>query len=176
MPVWNTQSQETVMSIAAKLAATALLAMIGMAGLAGTASAGTWHANAAACPDLREDRFDARQFSGRGDRREDLRDHRVIDCPAHAWSYYPDRYERRDLVRMASPGRVYLDRSGRYYAVDPRGVSYGINVIIDYPRRSSGLGFRLGASVGFGDEYHYRRDTRDNGRHGWHGRPGHGRH
>ena len=58
------------MIIAAKFAAAALLASIGMAGLAGTASAGTWHANAAACPDLREDRFDARHFSGRGDRRD----------------------------------------------------------------------------------------------------------
>lgn len=156
------------MNIASRLAAAALLASIGMAGFAGAASAGTWHANAAVCPDLREDRFDARYYSGLGDRREDFRDQRVIDCPAHAWTYYPDRYERRDMYRMASPGRVYLDRSGRYYAVNSRGVAYGINVIVDYPRQPSVLGLRLGASVGYGDR-HYRdgrRDWRDNRRSG----------
>tara|TARA_R110000868_G_scaffold3887_2_gene23869 strand:+ start:3978 stop:4451 length:474 start_codon:yes stop_codon:yes gene_type:complete len=136
------------MNIAAKFAAAALLASIGMAGLAGTASAGTWHANAAACPDLREDRFDARYYSGRGDRREDFRDRQVIDCPAHAWRYAPDRYERVDLRRMASPGRVYLDRSGRYYAINQRGVSYAINVVIDHPRQPAILGLRFGSSVG----------------------------
>ena len=153
------------MKIAAKFAAAALLASIGMAGLAGSASAGTWHANAAACPDLREDRFDARHFSGRGDLREDIRDQRVIDCPAHAWNYYPDRYERGDMRRMASPGRVYVDRSGRYYAVDHHGTAYGINVIIDYPRQRSTL--RFGTTLRFGDDHarHDRRSHRDARRH-----------
>jgi hypothetical protein len=148
------------MNFTAKLAAATLLASIGIAGLAGTASAGTWHANAAACPDLREDRFDARHYSGRGDRREDFRDSQVIDCPAHAWRYYPDRYERIDLRRMASPGRVYLDRSGRYYAVDYRGASRSINVVIDYPRQRSVLGLRFGSSLSFGND-HARHDRRD---------------
>ena len=153
------------MKTAAKLAATALFASIGMAGLAGAASAGTWHANAAICPDLREDRFDARHFTGRGDRREDFLDRRVIDCPARAWSYSPDRFERRDMRYMSSPGRVYLDRSGRYFAVDQRGVSYGINVVIDYPRQSTVFNLRLGNSIRL--DSHNRRDHPRNrrGRH-----------
>jgi len=156
----NKPMQETVMNIAAKLAAAALLASIGMAGFAGAASAGTWHANAATCPDLREDRYDARRINGRADLREDYRDRQVINCPAHAWRYYPDPYERIDTRRMASPGTVYLDRSGRYYAVDRRGRSYNINVIIDYPRRTPVFGVRFGASLGYGDD-HYRDSRRD---------------
>ncbi|WP_339739369.1 hypothetical protein [uncultured Maricaulis sp.] len=154
------------MTLTAKIAAAALLASIGMAGFAGVASAGTWHANAAACPDLREDRIDARYTSGRADRREDFRDQQVINCPAHAWSYYPDRYERTDMRRMTSPGTVYLDRSGRYYAVDRRGASYNINVIIDYPRQTPVLGVRLGARAGVHDDRYRdsRRDYRSNSR------------
>ncbi|WP_417485428.1 hypothetical protein [Maricaulis salignorans] len=148
------------MNIAAKLAAAALLASIGMAGFAGAASAGTWHANAATCPDLREDRIDARHTTGRADRREDIRDRRVINCPAHAWRYYPDPYERVDMRRMASPGTVYLDRSGRYYAVDRRGSSYNINVVIDYPRQSTAVGLRFGTTLGL-NAGHNRRDYRD---------------
>lgn len=144
------------MNISSRIAAAIILAATGMVGLAGTASAGTWHANAAACPDLREDQVDSRRYQGQRDRREDIRDSRVIDCPVYAWNYYPDRYERRDLGRMASPGRVYLDRSGRYYAVDHRGVSRAINVIIDYPRQQAVLGVRLGASVSLGDRYDHR--------------------
>tara|TARA_R110000868_G_scaffold331140_2_gene592124 strand:- start:6143 stop:6628 length:486 start_codon:yes stop_codon:yes gene_type:complete len=157
------------MNIISKLTAASLLAAAGMAGLAGAASAGTWHANAAACPDLREDRFDARHFDGRGDRREDFLDRRVIDCPVYAWTYYPDRYERRDARRLASPGRVYLDRSGRYYAVNSRGVSYAINVVIDYPRQQPRVGISLGATLGLGghrDVYRDRDHRRDHRRRG----------
>lgn len=148
------------MNITAKLAAAALLASIGMAGFSGAASAGTWHANAAACPDLREDRLNDRYFTGFGDRHSDFRDRAVIDCPARAWTYYPDRYERRDLRRMSSPGRVYLDRSGRYYAVDQRGRSYGINVVIDYPRQRPLLGLSFGTTFSSRND-HARNDHRD---------------
>ncbi|WP_339742844.1 hypothetical protein [uncultured Maricaulis sp.] len=148
------------MNITAKLAAAALLASIGMAGFSGAASAGTWHANAASCPDLREDRFDARHYTGGGDRREDFRDRRVIDCPAYAWNYYPDRYERRDVRGMSSPGRVYLDRSGRYYAVDHHGYSRSINVVIDYPRQRPVLGLSFGTTFSSGND-HARNDHRD---------------
>ncbi len=157
------------MNIAAKSAAAALLALIGMAGLAGTASAGTWHANAAACPDLREDRSGGRHYPGRVYHREDYLDRQVIDCPAHAWSYYPDRYERGDMRYMASPGRVYVDQSGRYYAVDHHGTAYGINVIIVYPRQNSTPGLRFGTMLQFGDDHawHDRRDHRvSRDRHG----------
>ncbi|WP_417477688.1 hypothetical protein [Maricaulis sp.] len=160
------------MNIAARLAAAALLASIGMAGFAGVASAGTWHANAAACPDLREDRIDARRTTGRLDRREDIRDRRVINCPAHAWRYYPDRYERSDMRRMASPGTVYLDRSGRYYAVDRRGSSYNINVIIDYPRQNSAVSLRLGGTL-VPNHLHDRRDHRPRRAPRGHGRRHH---
>ena len=157
------------MNIASKLAAAAFLLTAGTAGLAGAASAGTWHANAAACPDLREDRFDSRHFNGHGDRRDDFLDRRVIDCPVYAWNYYPDRYERRDTRRLASPGRVYLDRSGRYYAVNSRGTAYAINVVIDYPREQSLLGVRFGASFGLGghrEVHDHRGWGHDRGRHG----------
>lgn len=158
------------MNITAKIAAATLLASIGMAGFAGAASAGTWHVNATACPDLRNDRFSDRYFNRLGDRGSDFRDRAVIDCPARAWRYYPDRYERRDLRRMATPGRVYLDRSGRYYAIDRRGTSYGINVVIDYPRQRSVLGLSFGTTFGLNSrhdrrDYHGRRDHRGHGHH-----------
>lgn len=72
-----------------------------------------------ACPDLREDRRDARHDHGWRDRREDRRDRRVIDCPPGAWEYVPSRNERRmgrDGDRLR-PTVAYLDRrTGRYFA------------------------------------------------------------
>ncbi|WP_417492526.1 hypothetical protein [Maricaulis sp.] len=117
-----------------KIAAAAILAFAGMAALPGVASAGTWHVNAASCPDLREDRADARRNTGRGDVREDYRDRQVISCPAHAWRYAPDRYERIALHRVAPPLTVYRDRSGGYYARNRHGAAYRVDVVIDYPR------------------------------------------
>ncbi|MDP3739763.1 MAG: hypothetical protein Q8R02_20415 [Hyphomonadaceae bacterium] len=84
----------------------------------GTAVAGEWRINARECPDLREDRRDARRDNGWNDRREDRRDERVIRCPARAWYYVRDRGERRGWT----PPRprdviVYRDyRNGRDYA------------------------------------------------------------
>ncbi len=75
--------------------------------------------NAAACPDLREDRRDARRTQGRRDRIEDRRDRRVLDCPPRAWDYVPSRREAvagrtGDQLR---PDVAYWDqRSNRYYA------------------------------------------------------------
>ncbi|WP_417481034.1 hypothetical protein [Maricaulis sp.] len=125
-----------------KIAAAAILAFAGMAALPAVASAGTWHVNAAACPDLREDRFDARRNTGRGDLREDRRDRQVISCPAHAWRYAPDRYERVALQRVAAPLTVYRDRAGGYYARNRHGATYRVDVVIDYPRGTGRSGYR----------------------------------
>ena len=47
------------------LAAALVLSTLGTAAFAGSASADTWVLNAAACPDLREDRHDSRITTGR---------------------------------------------------------------------------------------------------------------
>ncbi|WP_291843291.1 hypothetical protein [Maricaulis sp.] len=127
----------------------ALLALFGSVAATGAASAGTWHLNAAACPDLREDRIDARRIDSRFDRREDIRDQSVIDCPPRAWSYEPDRYERdRRYInfapRPASPGVVYVARNGGYYVRNFRGQTQWVDVAIHYPRDFRGRRFGPG--------------------------------
>ena len=144
-----------IKSIAAALA----LSTIGSVSVAGAAQADTWVLNAAACPDLREDRRDRRHYSGRYDRREDFRDTRVIDCPPRAWRleahrwngrYGSARYDRRGYV---SPGLVYRAGNSAFYVADRYGRRQWIDVRIEYPR-----GHR-----------HYRDDRRhhrgDRGRH-----------
>lgn len=145
------------MKIRSKIAAAALLAFAGMLVIPAAASAGTWHINAAACPDLREDRFDARRTTSRRDLREDYQDRQVISCPAHAWRYAPDRYERIALRRIAAPLTVYRDHSGGYYARDWNGVAYRVDIVIDYPRGMRRAGRRM--------------DFRDRPGHGARGRP-----
>ena len=124
----------------------ALLALAGSVLATGAASAGTWHLNAGACPDLREDRIDARYDGGRYDRREDRRDRSVIDCPNSAWSYEPDRWERdRQYMRIAaqprSPGLVYVARNGEFFVRDYRGQTRWIDVEVHYPRAFHGRRF-----------------------------------
>jgi len=97
---------------------------------AGAAFAGEWRLNPRACPDLHEDWRDARHDRGWRDRREDRHDQRVVRCPARAWYYVPDRYERRSSYRPARPREVIILRDGRPYYRDYRGglVSLGINL------------------------------------------------
>lgn len=84
------------------------------------AHAGEWRLDPRRCPDLIEDYRDMRRDRGWEDRREDRRDSRVINCPARAWTYERDRWERgapppypRQIV-VTQDGRVYeRDRSGR---------------------------------------------------------------
>jgi len=149
----------------------ALLALAGSVFVTGAASAGTWHLNAGACPDLREDRYDARHVESRFDLREDRRDRRVIDCPPRAWSYAPDRYERnhrytRIAARRATPGIVYVARDGSHFVRGDRGRTRWIDVEIHYPREFRGR--RFGP-----DRFDQRRDQRRDRRGGWRGR-GHG--
>jgi hypothetical protein len=94
----------------------------------GAAVAGEWRVNARACPDLREDRRDARRDRGWQDRREDRRDQRVVHCPARAWYYVPDRYERRSSYRPARPREVIILRDGRPYYRDYRGGLVSLNL------------------------------------------------
>jgi hypothetical protein len=94
----------------------------------GAAVAGEWRLDARACPDLREDRRDMRRDRGRYDRREDRRDARVINCPARAWYYVPDRYERRSDWRPARPREVVIFRDGRPYYRDTRGGLVSLNL------------------------------------------------
>lgn len=104
------------------------------------ASAGVWHLDAASCPDLREDRRDARYNEGRFDRREDRRDRRVIQCPPRSWTYIPDRWERRhgfergSGARRGTPGIVYTNRYGEFWRVNRRGRYIPIDVIVHYGR------------------------------------------
>lgn len=96
----------------------------------GAAVAGEWRVDARKCPDLREDRRDARHNDGWRDRREYRRDQRIISRPARAWHYVPDRYERRSDWRPARPREVIILRDGRPYYRDYRGglVRLGINL------------------------------------------------
>ena len=125
------------------------LALAGSVFATGAASAGTWHLNAAACPDLREDRYDSRRMTGYFDRREDWRDRSVIDCPPQAWNYEPDRYERdRRYLSIAaqprSPGTVFVAGNGGYFVRDYRGTTRWIDVQIHYPRDFRGRRFLPG--------------------------------
>jgi hypothetical protein len=162
-----------------KIATAIAFAFIGTAAVSGSASAGDWYLNAAACPDLREDRRDARYNYGRADRREDRRDQRVIECPPRAWSYAADRYERRNGLqrgtgaRQGTPGVVYASRYGEYYRVNRRGDRQAINVIINYPNanarglywQSGGYGYsRHDRQMDRRWDRHNRRDYRDNRR------------
>ncbi len=76
---------------------------------AAPASAGEWRLDRSRCPDIREDRRDARESrrderyddsrrdvrEDRYDRRESRRDRAITVCPRSAFYYAPDRYERR---------------------------------------------------------------------------------
>lgn len=108
-----------------KLYRTALVAIAAMTLTPLAASAGTWRLDPSRCPDLREDRYDRRHNDGWRDRREDRRDERVVRCPARAWYYVPDRYERtrydRDYRPGYAPRDVYINRHGRPYYVDRGG-------------------------------------------------------
>lgn len=113
-----------------KLGAAAIFASLPALAVAPAANAGTWHLDARACPDLREDWRDARRWTGRGDRREDFRDMREINCPSRAWSYEPDRYERVYRGHYRSPGIVYRTRYGGFIAVDRYGRRTPVHVVI----------------------------------------------
>ena len=52
---------------------------------------GEWVLNPLACADTREDIRDSRVTTNRADRREDRRDQRVVNCPASAYTFVPDR-------------------------------------------------------------------------------------
>ncbi|GLK53741.1 MAG: hypothetical protein CMH94_07165 [Oceanicaulis sp.] len=122
------------------IAAALALSTVGSISMAGAAQADTWVLNAAACPDLREDRRDRRHYDGRRDRREDFRDRRVIDCPPRAWRYEAGRWDRHyghpryERSRYASPGLVYRSRDGGFYVADRYGRRQWIDVRIEYPR------------------------------------------
>ncbi|WP_300554791.1 hypothetical protein [Maricaulis sp.] len=139
-PVRPETAKETAMSFFKSAIAAALLAGMGAAALPAAASAGTWYLNARACPDLREDRRDRRVYEGRWDVREDRRDRRVIECPPRAWTYVPDRWERRNGLergtgaRLGTPGIVYR-RHGEFYRETRRGDLRQINVVIERGRR-----------------------------------------
>lgn len=106
---------------------------LGMITLAPMVSAGEWRLNPDRCPDIREDWRD----NGWRDRKEDRRDHHVIQCPARAWTYVPSRGERWDNRRGRDhdryrdyPREVYLYSDGRVYQRNYRGdlVSLGLNL------------------------------------------------
>lgn len=87
---------------------------------AGAASAGEWKLDPALCPDLREDRIDARVDHGPRDRREDLRDMRQVTCPRSAWVYVPGPGETPPKgLKYAGPLVVHVGRYG-YYRAGPR--------------------------------------------------------
>lgn len=129
-----------IKSIAAVLA----LSTVGTVSIAGAAEAGTWVLNAAACPDLREDRRDRRDYNGWLDRREDTRDSRVIDCPPRAWRYEGPRWNGRygpayyHNGRYDTPGTVYRAGNGGFFVADRYGRRHRIDVRIESPRGRHG--------------------------------------
>lgn len=87
--------------------------------------AGEWRLDPRRCPDLREDRRDARESrrderydysrrdvrEDRYDRRESARDRAVTVCPRSAFYYVPDRWERGKrppALRLTYDRRVHL--------------------------------------------------------------------
>lgn len=148
-----------------KIGAAAAFTTLTALAVAPAANAGTWHLDARACPDIREDYRDARRWTGRGDRREDIRDQREIRCPARAWTYQPDRYERTYRnTNYRTPGVVYQARRGGYFAIDRYGRRNPIRVVIhNEPRWAHNPRFRDRY-----DRYRDRHDRRDR-RHGYRG-------
>lgn len=151
-----------------KIGAAAIFASLTALAVAPAANAGTWHLDARACPDIREDYRDARRWNGRGDRREDIRDMRQINCPARAWTYQPDRYERSHRgnyrVNYSTPGVVYQARFGGYFAVDRYGRRTPVQIVIhNQPRYAHRPGTRDRY-----DRYNRRDDRRGRDRYrGW---------
>ncbi|MAL10174.1 MAG: hypothetical protein CMF74_10980 [Maricaulis sp.] len=151
-----------------KIGAAAAFTTLTALAVAPAASAGTWHLDARACPDIREDYRDARRWNGRRDLREDHRDAREIRCPARAWSYEPDRYERQyGHYNYRTPGVVYRARFGGFYSVDRYGRRMPVQVVIhNEPRYAHRPAYR--------DRYYRhhdrydRRDRRDR-RYQWRG-------
>ncbi len=111
-----------------------------------------WRINAAACPDLREDRLDRREDrydrresrvdrsydrgpldvaedrrddrESRRDRRENRRDESYVYCPAAAWTYVGPRE-----ASAAAPSRVIITSDGQYY-VDGRDGRRSLIVVV----------------------------------------------
>lgn len=97
-----------MLSLTWKTAAAALLGA-GLVLGAGPAFAGEWRLDRSRCPDLREDRRDARESrrderydysrrdvrEDRYDRRESRSDRAVTVCPRSAFYYEPDHHEHR---------------------------------------------------------------------------------
>ncbi|WP_394692752.1 hypothetical protein [Hyphobacterium sp.] len=140
-------------SFAKILSAAGFLSLAAFA--APAANAGVWHLDARSCPDLREDRRDARYNEGRFDRREDRRDMRVIDCPPRSWTYVADRYERRNGIqrgsggRRGTPGIVYTNGYNQFYRIARNGRYVPIQIVVNNrggghynrPHRGSGYGY-----------------------------------
>ncbi|MDZ7629576.1 MAG: hypothetical protein U5J99_14340 [Parvularculaceae bacterium] len=94
---------------------------------AAPAFAGEWRLDRSRCPDLGEDRRDARESrrderydysrrdvrEDRYDRRESRRDRAVTVCPRSAFYYAPDRHERRRADFRAPRLRLSYDRDYR---------------------------------------------------------------
>jgi len=101
------------------------------------ANAGVWHLDARSCPDLREDRRDARYNEGRYDRQEDRRDMQVIECPPRSWNYVADRYERRNGLqrgsgaRRGTPGVVYTNGYNQFYRIGRGGRYIPIEIVVN---------------------------------------------
>jgi len=154
-----------------KLTSAATFAILSVVMVSGSASAGEWRLDARSCPDLREDRRDARHYDGRWDRREDRRDQSVIDCPPRSWNYIASRYEQRNGfergsgARRGTPGLVYTTRNGDFYRINRRGDRQWINVVIDYPRYNRGQISQRYNRYGRHD-YRDRRDHRRDYRRG----------
>lgn len=146
----------TFLKVGAAAAFTTLTALA----VAPAANAGTWHLDARACPDIREDNRDRQRWSGRWDRRESYRDMRQINCPARAWTYQPDRYERGygRHHRYATPGVVYQARFGGYFAIDRYGRRTPIQVVIHNQPRWAHNPYYRGRDDRYRDRYDRYRD------------------
>lgn len=88
----------------------AVMGLMAAACASAAPASGEWRLDPRRCPDLIEDRLDRAVTRGAADLREDIRDARVVNCPARAWVWTPAR--RAVAVRRGSR-RVVVVRPAR---------------------------------------------------------------
>ncbi|MEO1038441.1 MAG: hypothetical protein AAFX09_02770 [Pseudomonadota bacterium] len=94
-------------------------------------ASGYWTLNARQCPDLIEDRRDQRITWSRADRREDVRDARRVNCPAHAYHWVPAHGARHVRRELRGGAVVFVSPRGRYVVRDHRGRDIDVRIRFD---------------------------------------------
>lgn len=103
------------MSLKTVVTAALALGAVACASQSEAYAASGWRLNPAACPDLREDRRDARVTRSRRDLREDRRDRRITNCPASSFVYVGNPVTRRPPRPHFSA--IYVTPAGTFYGI-----------------------------------------------------------